>query len=107
MTDQTWRTQARCSTEHADPNLFVDTIHDEDPGDRMKRHEQAAEFCVRCPVKDQCLAAGLADGEEGVWGQRLMLTGRSRRALPKLILTVGQRRAARIVRERAQRGEVA
>jgi hypothetical protein len=76
----TWREKARCRkadtdrelNPDADPNLFVDTVYGERAGAREVRHSKAAEFCVRCTVRDECRAEGLANSEEGVWGQWLM-----------------------------------
>jgi hypothetical protein len=108
----TWREKARCRkadtdrelNPDADPNLFVDTVYGERAGAREVRHSKAAEFCVRCTVRDECRAEGLANSEEGVWGQWLMPMPRpGHKPRPKLILTASQERNRRNARDRAAR----
>jgi hypothetical protein len=110
-----WRDRALCLGKAP---LFDTTIDDggryngEPDADRNTRHSKAAEFCVRCTVRDECLAEGLANSEEGVWGQWLMPTPRpGHKPRPKLILTASQERNRRNARDRAARarrnGEVA
>ncbi|MFP5019298.1 WhiB family transcriptional regulator [Pseudonocardia phyllosphaerae] len=63
-----WRIAARCRTTDAE-DLFV----------TGSRQREAKEFCVRCPVRTECLAHALDNEiDSGVWGGT---TERERRAL--------------------------
>jgi WhiB family transcriptional regulator, redox-sensing transcriptional regulator len=53
-----WRTAAACAG--LGPDLFYD------PSPVFVARAKA--LCERCPVRASCLAAGLANDEEGVWG---------------------------------------
>lgn len=65
-----WVNQAACA--EADPRLFDPAARriGADPGgwgwDTRSRHDQAFEYCRRCPVTTQCAAEGVGKG--GVWG---------------------------------------
>jgi len=37
-------------------------------GRRLRREALAISYCVQCPVRDDCLAAGRAGREHGIWG---------------------------------------
>lgn len=57
--DATWRDRARC--RGMDPALFH-------PG-RGEDTTEPKRVCAGCPVRDECLAYALANGEKlGVWG---------------------------------------
>jgi len=70
-----WKSQAAClgrSTQNYDPWSPPDTA--------FHPPRVAAEICEHCPVKRECLVAGLAGDEWGVWGG---LTRRQRMALKR------------------------
>lgn len=35
---------------------------------RVERHEIAATYCERCPIRDDCLAYGITNRMSGTWG---------------------------------------
>lgn len=58
-----WRQQAACAG--MDPNQFVP----EGRGNGGLLYVEARQICDRCPVKAECLAYALHNGEEyGMWG---------------------------------------
>ena len=60
MAVQSWRDQARCTTE--DSRLFF-TEH------QGERPDKAKAICRRCPVTTECLEHALSQREyHGVWG---------------------------------------
>ncbi|MFF8844238.1 WhiB family transcriptional regulator [Streptomyces sp. NPDC015127] len=75
-----WREYAECRNE--DPDLFFPVGTG---GPALVQAEAAKQVCARCPVREQCLAWALENGQAtGVWGglsedERRSLTRRSRR----------------------------
>jgi hypothetical protein len=67
VADQRRRAQTACAG--ADPETFLPA--------RGRSHDEAMSFCTRCPVRRECLEAGLDLGPRaiGVWGGS---TGRQR-----------------------------
>mgnify|MGYP000245033895 CR=1 FL=1 len=81
-----WRSQAKCSTESCDPDMFF-------PNSREGTYvENAVKFCYDCPVKDKCLDYAIDNHEAyGVWGgttpfvrDALSRTRQNRRARSRL-----------------------
>ena len=59
-----WRHKAACLTE--DPELF---FPDGNTGPALQQIEEAKKICMRCVVREQCLAWALEAGQDhGVWG---------------------------------------
>jgi WhiB family redox-sensing transcriptional regulator len=59
-----WRHQAACLNE--DPELFFPVGN---TGPALLQIEEAKKVCMRCTVRDQCLAWALEAGQDhGVWG---------------------------------------
>jgi hypothetical protein len=56
VADQRWRARARCIG--ADPELFLPT--------RGRPHDEAMRYCTRCPVRRECLEAGLDLGPRAI-----------------------------------------
>lgn len=75
MRDDNWKDRAACrgrSSQTYDPWSPPDKV--------FKAPELAREVCNHCPVKRECLIAGLQNDEWGVWGG---LTRRERMALKR------------------------
>jgi hypothetical protein len=72
---------------------------------RTNRLQQAATVCAGCPVKLACLAEGIADKHEGVWGKHLMPAhiGTSSKRNAREVFTEAEDRARRNARDRAAR----
>ncbi len=67
-----WRVRARCATTKADPLWFYP---ERSSGQRVDHglilnELRAKACCVRCPVRTECLEAGLYE-EHGIWGGML------------------------------------
>jgi WhiB family redox-sensing transcriptional regulator len=59
-----WRHQSACRDE--DPELFFPVGN---TGPAITQIEEAKKVCMRCSVKEQCLAWALESGQDaGVWG---------------------------------------
>lgn len=59
-----WRHEAACREE--DPEVFFPVGN---TGPALAQIEEAKKICVRCSVKDPCLAWALESGQDaGVWG---------------------------------------
>jgi hypothetical protein len=99
-----WRESARCAHPAVDPQWFADAIPDETGEQRTSRLQQAATVCAGCPVRDECLAEGIADKHEGIWGKHMMPAhiGTSSHRNVREVLTAAEERA-RQVRERDRR----
>ena len=61
--------------DHPDPDLF----HPTDQADLAA----AQALCADCPVRELCLALGLARGEYGVWGGVLLDNGKPQSGVPR------------------------
>jgi len=71
-----WRHRAACLTE--DPELFFPIGSS---GPALAQVEVAKRICMRCDVREQCLAWALENGQDhGVWGG---LSEDERRALKR------------------------
>jgi WhiB family redox-sensing transcriptional regulator len=84
--DEDWRLRGACFTE--DPELFFPATGTASASQAVRdaAWEAPRAICRRCPVRDECLAQSLDDGDtEGMFGG---LTPDERRA-------VGRRRARR------------
>lgn len=72
MSADDWRDQAECNIR--DPRLF--DPHGTDSGESYARFDAraavAVAVCGGCPVISECLNAGLAGREVGVWGGQVM-----------------------------------
>jgi WhiB family redox-sensing transcriptional regulator len=78
--ERLWHEAARC--RGVDPDLFFPT--------RGEVVEPARALCRQCPVRAQCLATAIANGEKfGTWGG---LTELERRPLRRMVLVGGARR---------------
>lgn len=75
MSDDTWKSRAACLGR-------VSGTYDpwSPPDSQFTPPSVASAVCERCPVKRQCLIAGLENNEWGVWGG---LTRRQRIALKR------------------------
>jgi WhiB family redox-sensing transcriptional regulator len=107
-----WDDPALC--RQVDPDLFF-------PDQEKATTQQAVAICVRCPVRDECLARALDQGERfGVWGgsseaqrrdlKRIGITGdvaRVRSAAVVLGMVVRKRKARKAAQEGAQGAQVA
>lgn len=71
-----WTAQSACST-CSDPDAF----YPEHKPDRREREEYARSHCAVCPVRAECLAYAMDNGERhGIWGG---LTAKERDGLRK------------------------
>ncbi|MFF1836437.1 WhiB family transcriptional regulator [Streptomyces sp. NPDC058231] len=77
---ENWRTHAACRDE--DPDLFFPIGS---TGPALVQTEEAKAVCRGCPVREQCLAWAMENGQDsGVWGglgetERRALKRRTRR----------------------------
>lgn len=61
-----WMARAACKSENA---LVFFSFDSESANERIAREGRAKEICSRCPVRTECLAYALEEGETyGVWG---------------------------------------
>ncbi|MCU1459329.1 MAG: Transcription factor WhiB [Actinomycetia bacterium] len=68
--DETWRADARCRDGSA---RLVELFYSEE----LEDIAEAKEFCLACPVRDECLAGALVRHEPyGVWGGQLVTEGK-------------------------------
>ncbi len=62
--DDGWRSQAACSDENVDPDLFFSDV-----GGNDNSTKKAIKICESCPVQQECLNYALVNNENfGVWG---------------------------------------
>jgi hypothetical protein len=71
---ESWRDAALCA--QTDPNVFFP--------DKGRTNSNAKKLCMRCPVREACLAHALHNGEHyGIWG------GKSARERARLVTALG------------------
>lgn len=58
LEDSEWKIMAAC--RNSDPALFFSTLE--------RDESKAKSMCFTCPVREQCLDAGLLNNERGIWG---------------------------------------
>lgn len=76
-----WMAEGRCLRSDVDPDLFFGHGDDVDEAKRL---------CAECPVRTECLAHALANGEtQGVWG------GKDEHELHAIRREIRQRQRAR------------
>lgn len=61
MKSQAWKNKGLCIT--LDTEIFFDKYEDD-----VGLREAVDELCSICPVRKECLAAGVSRKESGVWG---------------------------------------
>lgn len=69
-----WRERARC--RGLDPDMFI--------LDRGTSSAPGRAVCSKCPVRDECDAYAIENGETGVWGGRIH--GRTKKGRKVVVL---------------------